>query len=150
MTDFPPLDTKVITGDLGFHQHPGGHTSGPAWETFYLFASKYSSTSRARRHDGRPATFNLAPAWRMSSRHARRRHAARQSGLRARPAPSRLFRQPVGRVPSCGARSLRSHAERAATSLAADRAQHDESQEVAGFRQAEAIMGICHEAEAVE
>ena len=40
---FPALDTKVITGDLGFHQHPGGHTSGPAWETFYTFAARHFS-----------------------------------------------------------------------------------------------------------
>lgn len=40
-TEFPPLDTKVITGDIGFHQHPGGHTSGPAWETFYTFAARH-------------------------------------------------------------------------------------------------------------
>jgi hypothetical protein len=39
--DYPALDTKVIAGDLGFHQHPGGHVSGPAWETFYAFAAKY-------------------------------------------------------------------------------------------------------------
>ncbi|MEO7192372.1 MAG: acetylxylan esterase [Vicinamibacterales bacterium] len=39
--DFPAVDTKVITGDIGFHQHPGGHVSGPAWETFYTFASRH-------------------------------------------------------------------------------------------------------------
>jgi hypothetical protein len=38
---YPPLDTKVISGDLGFHQHPGGHVSGPAWETFYSFAARH-------------------------------------------------------------------------------------------------------------
>jgi hypothetical protein len=38
--DFPPVDTKVISGDIGFHEHTGGHTSGPAWETFYTFASR--------------------------------------------------------------------------------------------------------------
>jgi len=38
--DFPPVDTKVITGDIGFHEHTGGHVSGPAWETFYTFASR--------------------------------------------------------------------------------------------------------------
>lgn len=38
---FPPIDTKLTSGDLGFHQHTQGHTSGPAWETFYTFASKY-------------------------------------------------------------------------------------------------------------
>jgi len=41
MKDFPPADTEVISGDLGFRQHTGGHTSGPAWETFYKFAAKY-------------------------------------------------------------------------------------------------------------
>lgn len=41
ITDYPPLDTKVITGDIGFHQHPGGHVSGPAWETFYQFAARH-------------------------------------------------------------------------------------------------------------
>jgi hypothetical protein len=41
VTEFPALDTKVITGDIGFHQHPGGHTSGPAWETFYTFAARH-------------------------------------------------------------------------------------------------------------
>jgi hypothetical protein len=40
-SEFPPLDTKLIDGDIGFHQHPGGHTSGPAWVTFYEFAAKY-------------------------------------------------------------------------------------------------------------
>lgn len=39
--EFPQLDTTLIDGDLGFHQHPGGHTSGPAWVTFYEFAAKY-------------------------------------------------------------------------------------------------------------
>jgi (4-O-methyl)-D-glucuronate---lignin esterase len=43
ITAFPPLDTKVITGDIGFHEHALGHTSGPAWETFYTFASRYLS-----------------------------------------------------------------------------------------------------------
>ena len=39
--DFPAIDTKLIDGDLGFHQHPGGHTSGPAWQTFYTFAARH-------------------------------------------------------------------------------------------------------------
>ncbi|ODS52566.1 MAG: hypothetical protein ABS36_16065 [Acidobacteria bacterium SCN 69-37] len=41
VTSLPPLDTKVIDGDIGFHQHPGGHVSGPAWETFYTFAARH-------------------------------------------------------------------------------------------------------------
>ncbi len=41
MSTYPALDTKLIGGDIGFHQHPGGHTSGPAWETFYTFAARH-------------------------------------------------------------------------------------------------------------
>lgn len=41
MNTYPALDTKEIDGDLGFHQHPGGHVSDPAWDTFYAFAAKY-------------------------------------------------------------------------------------------------------------
>jgi hypothetical protein len=40
-TTFPALDTKLVSGDIGFHQHPGGHVSGPAWETFYTFAARH-------------------------------------------------------------------------------------------------------------
>jgi hypothetical protein len=39
--EFPPLDTAVIDGDLGFHQHTGGHTAGPTWPTFLTFAERY-------------------------------------------------------------------------------------------------------------
>jgi hypothetical protein len=41
MTEFPPADTEVISGDIGYRQHTGGHTSGPAWETFYKFAARH-------------------------------------------------------------------------------------------------------------
>lgn len=41
--EFPPIDTPVITGDLGFHQHTGGHTPGPTWPTFLRFAERYLS-----------------------------------------------------------------------------------------------------------
>jgi hypothetical protein len=40
MTEFPPVDTEVISGDIGYREHTGGHTSGPAWETFYKFAAR--------------------------------------------------------------------------------------------------------------
>jgi hypothetical protein len=50
-TEFPPIDTAVIDGDLGFRQHTGGHTPAPTWPTFLTFASRYldrpaSSASR--------------------------------------------------------------------------------------------------------
>jgi hypothetical protein len=40
-TEFPPIETALIDGDLGFRQHSGGHTSGPNWPTFLAFADRY-------------------------------------------------------------------------------------------------------------
>lgn len=40
-TDFPPHETTLIEGDLGFRQHAGGHTAAPNWPTFIRFAKKY-------------------------------------------------------------------------------------------------------------
>jgi hypothetical protein len=40
--DGPPLDTPLITGDLGFHYHTGGHTiTASDWNAFLDFADKY-------------------------------------------------------------------------------------------------------------
>jgi hypothetical protein len=40
-TDFPPIETALIDGDIAFRQHKAGHTTGPNWPTFLTFASKY-------------------------------------------------------------------------------------------------------------
>jgi len=40
-TDFPPIETPLINGDLAFRQHTGGHTPAPNWPTFLTFASRY-------------------------------------------------------------------------------------------------------------
>ena len=40
-TDFPPLETSLIDGDIAFRQHSGGHTTGPNWPTFLQFACRY-------------------------------------------------------------------------------------------------------------
>ena len=40
-TEFPPLETALIDGDLAFRQHSGGHTAGPNWPTFLTFSSRY-------------------------------------------------------------------------------------------------------------
>jgi hypothetical protein len=40
-TEFPPMETALIQGDLAFRQHSGGHTTGPNWPTFLTFASRY-------------------------------------------------------------------------------------------------------------
>jgi peptidoglycan/xylan/chitin deacetylase (PgdA/CDA1 family) len=40
-TEFPPIETPLIDGDIAFRQHSGGHTPGPNWPTFLTFASRY-------------------------------------------------------------------------------------------------------------
>ena len=40
-TEFPPLETAVIDGDIAFRSHSGGHTTGPNWPTFLSFAERY-------------------------------------------------------------------------------------------------------------
>lgn len=42
VTELPPLDTPIISGDVGWHYHTGGHSATPAdWKAFLDFASKY-------------------------------------------------------------------------------------------------------------
>lgn len=43
--EFPPVGTAVISGDLGFRQHPGGHTPIPDFPTFLTFAARYMTPS---------------------------------------------------------------------------------------------------------
>jgi hypothetical protein len=43
-TEFPPIETALIDGDIAFRQHSGGHTTGPNWPTFISFASRYIKT----------------------------------------------------------------------------------------------------------
>jgi hypothetical protein len=40
-TEFPPIETALIDGEVAFRQHSGGHTTGPNWQTFLTFASRY-------------------------------------------------------------------------------------------------------------
>jgi len=44
-TEFPPMETALIDGDVAFRQHSGGHTPGPNWPTFLTFASRYLHVS---------------------------------------------------------------------------------------------------------
>lgn len=39
--EFPPIETALVEGDIAFRQHSGGHTTGPNWPTFLLFADRY-------------------------------------------------------------------------------------------------------------
>lgn len=40
-TEFPPIETSLIDGDVAFRQHTGGHTAGPNWPIFIQFAKRY-------------------------------------------------------------------------------------------------------------
>jgi len=39
--DYPAMETALIGGDLGFRQHPFGHTPAPNWPAFLEFAGHY-------------------------------------------------------------------------------------------------------------
>ena len=40
-TEFPPVETALIDGDIAFRQHSQGHTDAPNWPTFLKFADRY-------------------------------------------------------------------------------------------------------------
>jgi hypothetical protein len=40
-TEFPPIETPLIAGEVGFRQHTAGHTPAPNWPTFIQFAERY-------------------------------------------------------------------------------------------------------------
>jgi hypothetical protein len=40
-TEFPPVETGLLDGELAFRQHRGGHTTGPNWPAFLTFADRY-------------------------------------------------------------------------------------------------------------
>lgn len=44
-SELPPIGTPVVTGDLGFRQHSGGHTPTPNWPAFLNFAARYLDVS---------------------------------------------------------------------------------------------------------
>jgi len=39
-TEFPPIDTGILNGDLVFRQHSAGHTPNPNWPYFLAFAER--------------------------------------------------------------------------------------------------------------
>jgi hypothetical protein len=43
VTEFPPMETLLATGDIAFRQHSSGHTDGPNWPFFLDFASQHMS-----------------------------------------------------------------------------------------------------------
>jgi hypothetical protein len=46
-TEFPKIETAVVSGDIGFRQHSSGHTPGPNWPVFLEFAARYFDTGAA-------------------------------------------------------------------------------------------------------
>jgi len=40
-TEFPPVETGLMDGELAFRQHSGGHTTGPNWPAFLTWADRY-------------------------------------------------------------------------------------------------------------
>jgi (4-O-methyl)-D-glucuronate---lignin esterase len=58
---FPPITTPLISGDLGFRQHTGGHTPAPNWPTFIEFASRYLQTSQPAQTSSSDASFTDFP-----------------------------------------------------------------------------------------
>lgn len=49
-TTFPAVETALISGDLGFREHPGGHTPVPNWAAFLEFAGHYLHGPGARKY----------------------------------------------------------------------------------------------------
>jgi hypothetical protein len=48
-TEFPPMETSLVDGELAFRQHSGGHTAGPNWPTFLTWAGRYLKASSGTR-----------------------------------------------------------------------------------------------------
>ena len=54
-TEFPPIETTLIDGDVAFRQHSGGHTPGPNWPTFLTFAQRYLKVNRGMEKTAEPS-----------------------------------------------------------------------------------------------
>jgi hypothetical protein len=46
-SEFPPIETPLVDGDVAFRQHTSGHTPGPNWPTFIAFAERYLKSPAA-------------------------------------------------------------------------------------------------------
>ncbi len=75
-TEFPPIETALIDGDIAFRQHSGGHTTGPNWPTFLTFAGRYVSVPPIA---GAPPTSAFAQAAQSLSRYAEQAAADKAS-----------------------------------------------------------------------
>jgi hypothetical protein len=48
IAEFPPIETALTGGELGFRQHTFGHTPAPNWPTFLDFAGRYLQAPAAK------------------------------------------------------------------------------------------------------
>jgi predicted neuraminidase len=49
VTELPPLDTPIISGELGWHYHTGGHAATPEdWKAFLGFVGKYFQSKESK------------------------------------------------------------------------------------------------------
>src|SRR5262245_1688162 len=48
-TEFPPVESALIDGEVAWRQHSGGHTTGPNWPTFLTFANRYINSRQTGR-----------------------------------------------------------------------------------------------------
>lgn len=91
-TEFPPIETPLVEGEIAFRQHGDGHTDAPNWPTFLAFASRYLTPCRFRRRRpdpmrNQPRCFSSEPCPRKPGRSCRERtrpgkgdRAVRQAG----------------------------------------------------------------------
>ena len=47
-TEFPPIETGILNGDLIFRQHSAGHTPNPNWPVFLAFAEREFKSGNTR------------------------------------------------------------------------------------------------------
>jgi len=47
-TEFPPIETGILNGDLIFRQHSAGHTANPNWPVFLAFAEREFKSGNTR------------------------------------------------------------------------------------------------------
>jgi hypothetical protein len=47
--DYPAMETGLVSGEVAFRQHRGGHTAGPNWPTFLTWAERYVGSATATR-----------------------------------------------------------------------------------------------------
>jgi hypothetical protein len=50
-SEFPPVETALVDGELAFRQHSGGHTTGPNWPTFLNWAQRYIKCGASKYSD---------------------------------------------------------------------------------------------------